>query len=61
MALNAAPLTEEERRSVIQGPGDVEWKYVFLRYLHLVRGIFHEFTPGMKCVASAKRSYLASY
>jgi len=31
MALNAVPLTEEERRSVIQGPGDVEWKYEMRR------------------------------
>lgn len=31
MALNAVTLTEEERRSVIQGPGDVEWKYEMRR------------------------------
>lgn len=28
MASNGVPLTEDERRSVVQGPGDVEWKYV---------------------------------
>lgn len=28
MASKGVPLTEEERRSVVQGPGDVEWKYV---------------------------------
>lgn len=31
MALNAVTLTEDERRSVIQGPGDVEWKYEMRR------------------------------
>ena len=28
MATNCAPMTEEERRSVVQGPGDVEWRSV---------------------------------
>ncbi|KAJ3561302.1 hypothetical protein NP233_g10276 [Leucocoprinus birnbaumii] len=31
MATNGAPLTEDERRSVVQGPGDVEWKYEMRR------------------------------
>lgn len=29
--MNGVPLTEEERRSVVQGPGDVEWKYEMRR------------------------------
>ncbi|KAF9454854.1 phosphatases II [Macrolepiota fuliginosa MF-IS2] len=31
LALNSIPLTDEERRSVVQGPGDVEWKYEMRR------------------------------
>ncbi|KXN88116.1 Serine/threonine/tyrosine-interacting protein [Leucoagaricus sp. SymC.cos] len=31
MALNGVPMTEEERRSVVQGPGDVEWRYEMRR------------------------------
>ncbi|KAF5361043.1 hypothetical protein D9756_004856 [Leucocoprinus leucothites] len=31
MTMNGVPLTEEERRSVVQGPGDVEWKYEMRR------------------------------
>jgi hypothetical protein len=62
MALNAIPMTEEERRSVVQGPGDVEWKYVsrtpcacLLKSLTLFVG----FRVDMKCVASARRFCLA--
>ncbi|KAF7768091.1 hypothetical protein Agabi119p4_7334 [Agaricus bisporus var. burnettii] len=31
MASSVMPLTEDERKSVVQGPGDVEWKYEMRR------------------------------
>jgi len=50
----------QELRELIQGPGDVEWRYDLAPVLsNPVRGLLS--SAGMTCGISVRRFYLASY
>ncbi len=52
----------QELRELIQGPGDVEWRYVLPLCFQTSRELaLSRSSAGMTCGISARRSYLASY
>ena len=59
MITNGVSMTEEERRLVVQGPGDVEWKSVV--YICLSLCYVQIYDLDTRCVASARKSYLVSF